>query len=191
MSHRTENEPLIQMLRKLQDRIDRLEKGDKGIRQNDIRLGDMLVTTNAETNQVCIKNLVTGAITCFGEAAAAGGAPLAGWSFSGDVDFNADTALDYSPPYVVPENTTAVRIVIASRVAFTGTVRVCINFGTIQRQIILLGATLNSVEINVPLVAYDKITCHLLDAGTGCKNLSVFVWFSDKPTVALSASNCT
>lgn len=187
MSHRQEDEPLIPWLRSLQDRIDRLEKGDKGIRQNDIRLGDMLVTTNADSNQVCLNNLVTGETTCIG-----GSVPLAGWSFSGPLGLiTTDLDLNYSPPYVMTEARSAVRIVMATRKVFTGDVTVCINFddGRVQKSVTLSGRTLMSQNINVPLSIYDKITVRTVSAGVGCKNLSVFVWFGD-PVVGITKSDC-
>lgn len=187
MSHRQEDEPLIPWLRRLQDRVERLEKGDKGVRQNDIRLGDMLITTDATTDEVCIQNLLTGDITCLGRQTV----PMAGWSFSGLVELNSDPDLNISPPYVMSENSTAIKIVIASRESFTGTVSVCVNFANgVTTKLITLSSTMNTIDINVPMSTLDTITLTLVGPGTDCKNLSVFVWFGHHPRVDGTYSDC-
>jgi len=60
MTHRREDESLITWLRGIESRVDRLEKGDKGVRQNDIRIGDILISADEDSTQLKISRLVDG-----------------------------------------------------------------------------------------------------------------------------------
>lgn len=60
MSHRQEDESLISWLKRVDSRLDRLEKGDKAVRQNDIRLGDAIVSVDEDSTQLVINRLVDG-----------------------------------------------------------------------------------------------------------------------------------
>lgn len=60
MSYRNEDPGIIDMLRNMGRRLDRLERGDKGVRQNDVRLGDVVLSTDASSNSILFQNLKTG-----------------------------------------------------------------------------------------------------------------------------------
>lgn len=67
MSNRSLDMGLVDMLRNMQTRIERLEAQNSAVRKNDIRLGDMVVTADREFNRICLKNLITGDEVCIGD----------------------------------------------------------------------------------------------------------------------------
>lgn len=172
MSHRQENPSLIAVLREMSDKIARLEKGDKGVRQNDIRLGDMLVTTNADTNQVCITNLNSGTVTCIGAAVAApppsgggggGGSPdTAVFSWPGLVNYpNAQ-----SPPYIANTSGTFVEMQVAMTAPTAITVQI-LNGVTVISTHTLTAVAQQNIVISVPFVDNDVVSVKFTGVGSG------------------------
>lgn len=191
MTARREDPSIVELLRQMRADIERLKRGDKGVRQNDIRLGDMVVTTDAQTNEICLENLITGTKTCFGETVATGtgGTDDAEWSYSGPLSVVGGLD-DYSPLYVVPADCVATEIVVAIPNTAASDASVCVHFGTGSMNIsgtVLAGNRIGLKSINVPLSANDYIQVQLTDTGTDGRDLSVMVRFGT-PTVGLSAN---
>lgn len=105
MSYRHQDENILAWLRDLKHRVERLEKGDKGVRVNDTRIGDAVLKPNTRTNQLELQNLSTGDMV-----------PVSGmrditWSWPGDMDGSfVDTT---SPTICMPDTTIANEIVIS------------------------------------------------------------------------------
>ena len=59
MSHRREDPGALEWLRRLQARVERLEKGNAGVRQNDLRLGNVVLRSREDTG-LSLDNLTTG-----------------------------------------------------------------------------------------------------------------------------------
>lgn len=60
MSHRRDDQGLIEWLRNLEARIKKLETQDKGVRQNTLRLGDMVLEADDRNSRVGIRNIKKG-----------------------------------------------------------------------------------------------------------------------------------
>lgn len=169
MSYRREDQGLVEYIQSLEARIKRLEGGDKGVRQNDIRLGNMVVTTNVETNQICIENLDTGETQCFGAA-------------SDEVIFSHPDEVEddgeRSGPYPVKTSCIARTITVAARVAPSSAVTVTMYFGTATHEIVLgAGQTVNTITVEQGCAAGMHIIAEITEAGSGAEDLTVTVRF--------------
>lgn len=194
MSQRTEDVGVIQQLRDVQDRLNRLETQNNKTRKNDIRLSDTIVTADSPNDRLCLENLVTGDKVCIGEVTAfdASDPAQAMWSFSGPLT-NADQGT-FSPPYFCDRDCTARQILVGRGYTdtFTGTVRVCVHFNNdsvIMVCDLVSPAEYVTKEINIPLLENDDIRVELIDDGTNAEDISIFVRFGTT-TVALSATDC-
>jgi hypothetical protein len=158
MTYRREDETAIMWLRNLQARIERLEKSDKGVRQNDIRLGDMVVTTDAGTDEICIENLITGDVVCLGQ-------PNTEVIFSYPDEVN--TAGQVSGAYKVREGCIATEIVVSVQTADTSPIQVTVFFGTIASRVVTLpaGETEVTLTLNQTCPAGLRVYIEMTDVG--------------------------
>lgn len=62
MSVRRGDENLLSLIRGLATRVDRLEKYSDRTRRNDVRIGDLIISWDAEQNMVTFTNLATGGL---------------------------------------------------------------------------------------------------------------------------------
>jgi hypothetical protein len=146
---------LLPWLRDLASRIERLEKGDKGVRVNDTRLGDSVLTPNTYTNQVEMTNLTTGEMV-----------PLTSvrdivWSWYGPL--SGTPPLD-GPAACIPDNLVANEIVIVNPQGF-GSVCVALVFpngGTIVTSTVA-GQTVRVRPIHIALNRNDIVYVSLYD----------------------------
>ena len=184
---RQQNEGVIDWLRRLSSRLDRLEKGDKGVRVNDTRIGDMVLSSNSNTNQIEARNLNTGAttpITSFRETV---------FSWPGSVAI-ASVAEDNESPYeVIPDATVAHELILVRSLSGTAPNQAALTVEFIfARQpgssplTITMGIPANqhirARAINVPVhkndLIYVRLTC-MDDATTS--NLTAIVRYG-QPT---------
>lgn len=173
MSNRNEDPGLLSWLRDLSSRLDRLEMGDKGVRVNDTRLGNSVLTPNTYTNQVEMKNLGTGDMI-----------PLSGvrdvvWSWSGALEAGADSD---SPPACIPDETVANEIVI-SRTNTDGACNIGLIFpgGFTIYTGLAAGKPVHSRPIHIALPRNSLVYVQLLCASGGIANVSVCLRFG-QPT---------
>jgi hypothetical protein len=174
---RQQNEGILDWLRRLSSRVDRLEKGDKGVRINDSRLGDLVLRPNRDTNQIEATNLVTGDMT-----------PISGvreaiWSWPGELFVSGVGEENLSPPYAMADTTVANEIVIAK--GGDPIWRVCIGVifpgGLEIVSAINPGDTIKVRPINIPLSRNDLVRVRLIGVSNGFEggpmNVSVAVRF--------------
>jgi hypothetical protein len=57
MAHRREDVNMLEYIRQLESRIKRLETKDKGVRQNDIRIGNQLISEGTVDNTLTVRDL--------------------------------------------------------------------------------------------------------------------------------------
>lgn len=175
MSNRSLDVGLVDMLRTMQTRIERLEAQNSAVRKNDIRLGDMVVTADREFNRICLKNLITGDEVCIGDP------DDAEFSYSGILVVSGDET-DISPPYIMPQTSIAKSIVLAQTENLSEvTVDVYFNNGRYAKRVVLPNATTSIIEqVNIPVGINQSIYVKLIDvddAESGSRDLSVIVRF--------------
>jgi hypothetical protein len=110
---RQQDEGIRDWLRRLSSRIDRLERGDKGVRVNDTRLGDLVLKPNALTNQIEATNLQSGVmtpITSFRETV---------FSWPGRVALAGVAENNESPYEVIPDETVANELILVRSLSGT------------------------------------------------------------------------
>lgn len=167
---------LLKYIQDLQSRIERLEKGDKGVRVNDTRLGNSVLSPNTYTNQVEMKNLKSGEMT-----------PLTSvrevvWSWPGVLGIGYGDNTD-SPPEIVPDTMVANEIVV-SRVptSVAGNVELSVVFpGFTIHTGIAAGHTVHSRPIHIQVQRNDLIYLTLDCAEFDPENISVAIRFG-QPT---------
>lgn len=176
MSIRNLDPNILTWLRNISSRVERLEKGDKGVRINDTRLGDSVLSPNTYTNQIEMKNLRSGEMT-----------PLTSvrevvWSWSGNL-VTGDDYGDVSPPEVMPDTLVANEIVISRPPTNTdGGANIDINFpGFTIHTGIADGHTVNSRPIHVQLQRNEMVYLTLTCADADVSNVTVTIRFG-QPT---------
>lgn len=170
---------LIELIRSMLNRLDRLESQNDSVRKNDIRLGQMVVTTDPIYNRVGIQNVKTK------EKVYVGDPSDAVFSYSGNV-----VEGSVSPAHVVPQPTVAREIVVtclpANTVSFDTEFLVHFDDASVS-----LAITLNADEslvvrgINVPMGANQRIYVECTDvsgAELAPADISVFVRFGTAAT---------
>lgn len=180
MSIRNVDANLLAYIQDLKSRIERLEKGDKGVRVNDTRLGDSVLSPNTYTNQVEMKNLKSGEmvpLTSIREVV---------WSWAGPLEVG-DGLGDVSPTEVMPDTLVANEIVISRpippetagganiRVAFPG---FDIYTGIAASQYV------NSRPIHIQLKKGDIVYVRLDCADANVSNVSVALRFGQPTSLA-------
>lgn len=175
MSNRSLDMGLVDMLRNMQTRIERLEAQNSAVRKNDIRLGDMVVTADREFNRICLKNLITGDEVCIGDP------DDAEFSYSGVLVVSGDET-DISLPYLMPQTSVAKSIVLAQTENLSEvTVDVYFNSGRYAKRVILPFGSLYTIEqVNIPVGINQSIFVKLIDvddAESGSRDLSVIIRF--------------
>lgn len=175
MSNRNQDQGLIELIRAMQSRITKLETQFASSRRNDIRLGDLVVTTDRDTNRIKLKNLVTGSERHLGDP--------------DDVEFSYSGLLSaddsFSPPYVMPQTSAANTIVLAQRES-SGSVTVDIYFnnGSYVKTVTMLDGETTHIEgVNIPVGINTQIYVAITDVGgEGAQDLSVIIRFGDGST---------
>lgn len=175
MSSRQQDAGILDWLRQLASRVDRLEKGDKGVRINDTRLGDSVLTPNTYTGQVEMKNLKDGSMT-----------PLSGirdlvFSYSGAL------AAGDSPPACVPDNSVVSEIVITRTDAdgAVGYTNIAVVFpGITINTGIAAGVTTNARPVHISVKRNDIIYCEVMCAADAITNVSVSLRFGQPTDLA-------
>lgn len=161
---------LLSWLRTLQSRIERLEKGDKGVRVNDTRLGDLVLTPNSTTNQIEATNLKTGLmtpITSFRETV---------FSWSGAVELGASDTENESPPECIPDNTIANELILSRTGVVTANLAVAFIFGDLEVHMGLSAGNRTQVKhISVGVNRNDLVHVRLLCVSGTATNLSATV----------------
>lgn len=184
---RQQNEGIIDWLRRLSSRVDCLEKGDKGVRINDTRLGDLVLRPNRDTNQIEATNLATGDMTPIS------GVREAVWSWPGELIMSELEEGNNSPPYVMADTTVANEIVLGRSAGTTWVVCVAVHFPNGLTILTALdpGSYVNIKNINVRLNRNDLVYVELIgvndtsDFSEGSPmNVSVSVRFGEPSTTA-------
>lgn len=177
MSGRMQDRGLIDLIRSLQSRIDRLEKQFSAVQRTNIRLGNVVVSTDQEFNRISMQNLVSGTLSYIGDP------EDAKFSFSGDLVVYNDER-DVSPPHPTPVATIATAIVLARVQTFGDvTVDVYFNDGTYVKTVnINDGVALQIEGITVPISKNTRIYAQLVSADEGAHDLSVVVRFGEPTT---------
>lgn len=62
MSVRRGDENLLELIKRLADRVDRLEKSRDRTRRNDIRVGDLIISWDEDQSMMTLTNLATGGL---------------------------------------------------------------------------------------------------------------------------------
>lgn len=181
MSVGHENVGVMELLRSLDRRLKRLESKDKSVKQNDVRLGNLVVTTDPVTNQVCIENLDTKEVVCFGADK-----PIE-WSYSGtlnvvgglDSDGDGFADVNNAPPWRAHVNAWANEIMLALVKPASGDVSILMHWPNGN----VIGYTLPAGEkfISFPLHMYfpknSQAYPTLAQDGTDATDLTVMVRF--------------
>jgi hypothetical protein len=175
---------LLQIIRDLQSRVSKLEAQQQSYRRNDIRLGDAVMRTDTDRNRISIQNLGTGETVFFGDP------DDIKFSWSGVLAVAGDET-DYSPPAIVPSNSTAVEAVLAIAVASTEdiSVELWLNDNSFLTTLVLpADDTTHSIGLNIPVSKNSQIRVRLTDIGAveGLRDLSVTVRFGSSGSVQLT-----
>jgi len=185
MSVRTIDGGLIDMLRGLKQRIERLEGQSVGVRRNDIRLGDIVVTTDPALNRICLENIRTKEMVCLGDP------DNIEFSFSGVLTVAGDES-DWSPPYVMPSSGTAVNVSVAIAVPSDEDISILVSFNDgSYNTTVTLPATqkTQTVGVNIPSGRGTQTRVKLKDIGAaeGLRDLGVVIQFGS-PILDLTIS---
>lgn len=181
MAHRREDVSLLEMLQQHDSRIRRLEGPDKGVRQNDIRLGNQLIKEGPGDNTLVVRDLRNDS-----EFTLPGGSGMneATFSWGGWVELHTtDTAFNHSPKYYFDRN------VVLNKLVWTNggrdgdpdtlTYSIRLNWylanapgGYLQGSQLISrtesGFTLTHpylVDLNIPLVAGSELSVELVQDG--------------------------
>jgi hypothetical protein len=183
---RQQNEGIVDWLRRLSSRLDRLEKGDKGVRINDTRIGDMVLSSNSNTNQIEARNLNTGditPITSFRETV---------FSWPGAVALGVSTEFNESPMECVPDTTVAHELVLTRSMSgenpLLGAVTVQFVFGktTFRNGLTVTmglpsGSHIRVRPVNIPVYKNDLVFVRLTCLETYATNLTATIRYG-QPT---------
>lgn len=185
MTNRHEDEPVMDWLRNLQRRVERLEKGDKGVRVNDTRLGDQVHTPNTRTNQIEVKNLKTGVMTPIGPREQS-------WSWSGALTVTEDDdAANTAPVYYVADDTIINEVIISKNPTdLAGCVLLSFMFpGGLDIRVNLAdGYPVKIRPVDVAITRNDPIYVRLISVSGGTRNVTATVRFGEP---SASADNHT
>lgn len=197
MSHRDEDMTFPELIRQMHQRLKFLENGAAGVKRNNIRIGEMIVSTDPVTNQMCIENLESGEMYCFGE-----GDEDAIFSFSGDLPAVPGVDTYISPPHIMAQNQVAKEIVLALKTVADDDVVCTLSFSTFLPSG-STGTGTTTVSATLPtgkniwvtpvfiLCPHNSmITVELSDFGGTAENLSVFVRFGS-PSGAIQTESTT
>lgn len=158
----------------MEKRLGAVEKQLAAAKHTDIRLGDIVVSTDYTTNKICLHNLKTDKVVCLGDDD-----EDLKWSFSGVLE-QEDSADPCSPPHVMARNDTVVEIVLAMVAVADGDVSVVVH---LNDDTFTYSATLPSgtsvwiTPVNIPVTRNTKVHVCMSDYGTEGENrdLSVFL----------------
>lgn len=186
MSNRSIDQGFIDFVRSLVTRIQRLESQNNGVRRNDIRLGNIVVTTDNEYMRVGLQDIKTK------ERVFLGNPPDAVFSYSGPVESGST-----SPPHAVPWVTVARELVITTLPANVGTEDttfvVYFNDGTIGVTITLpAGVSMQLKGLNIPMGKNQRIWVECTDTNgsdTPPTDVSVLVRFGVSALVDVTTSD--
>lgn len=183
MSYRDENMTFLDLIRDMKRRIKALEDGGARAKRNDIRLRDMVVSTDSVNNKLLLKNTLNNQTHAIGF-----GDEDACWSYSGLLS-EMEVGDECAPPHVVARNETAIEIVLAMRTASEGIVVTGhFNKGTVTVEATLpVGQTVWVTPINIKVARNSTIWFCAESFGSNDRDLSVFVRFGT-PTADFTTS---
>lgn len=175
MSYRNEDPNILTWLQRLQARVDQLERSSPGVRQNDLRLGNILLEPDEEFNRFRYKNLKTGEVKLLHDTDQS-------WSWPGAIN---TTTVTSSPVYTMARNCAIREIIVAVLVPSASDITINFYIESVARvQDITLPAGLTTKRFAPPITAnrlltnqrlwFDLVTGGVSDTG---ENLSVTVRF--------------
>ena len=170
---RTLDPDILTWLRDLEARIRQLEGGNA--RHNDVRIGNLVLSTDQDTNQIRLENIRSR------ETVVIGGNEKHDFTFNGLVTVSGTAALNYTPPYMVTSTTLVQTITMSLSTAPSSaiSVQVLTNDNQFATTVTLpAGSTSHSVPVSIPVQAGTHIRVLLTDDGAGTSyNLTVSVLF--------------
>lgn len=111
MAHRREDVGLLEYIQDMDADIRRLKTGDKGVRQNDLRIGNQLIQEGDDDNTLKVTDLRNGDQFVLPGGSGGGGLNEVTFSWPGEVK---STGLyDHSPPYWFENGVTLKRVIWA------------------------------------------------------------------------------
>lgn len=177
MTVRQQDPNILDWLRKISKRLDRLEKGDKGVRVNDTRLGDTIISPNHYTNQMEMRNLKSGNMQPLGFREIV-------FSWPGEMSLGDNND---SPTECMPESTIANEIVLSRPPSYTdGCACVAVTFGTgiTITTILPAGDAVRVRPIHVGITRNDLIYVTLIGVSGAPANVSAAIRFGQPSELA-------
>ena len=188
MSHRTEDQSFIDMIKSMRRRLDALEKTMSSAKVNDIRLGDIVVSTDTTNDRLVMRNLITGNSKYLGDP------EDVEFSYSGVLVYSVEDQSINSPPYVMPQNSVISEVVLAMTNATTDDINVYIVTGDNTH---FFSATLPESSTthvnpcNIPVGKNSQIYVQLQDLGAAdgdAHDLTVILRFAPQTTATRADS---
>lgn len=176
----------MDMLRDVQRRLDRLEGSSKTAKQTDIRLGNLIVRTDPVTNQVCVENVDTREVVCFG-----GDKPIE-WSFSGtldvlgglDSDGDGFADVNNGPPWRAHVNAWANELMMTVVQPASGDITIFMHWpnGNVEPYTLPAGQKFISFPLHLYIKKNEQVYPTLVFDGTDGRDLTVLLRFGTPAT---------
>jgi hypothetical protein len=184
MSHRSEDQTFIDMIRTMKRRIEALEKQMASSKVNDIRIGDIVVSTETETNRIVMRNLANDTQKYLGDP------DDVVFSYSGTLVYDPEDEGINSPPHVMDRNSVISEIVLSMNNATLDDISVYVisnNTTHFFTATLPVGQTVHVTPCNIPVAKNTRVFVQLQDLGAADGNahdLSVFLRFGAQTTAA-------
>jgi hypothetical protein len=187
MSHRNENPKLLDMIRNVLRRLDRLERAQT-TRQNDLRIGDIVLSTDTATGRIIMTNLVTESAKYLGDP------DDVEFSYSGTLVYDVEDEGINSPPYVMPQNSVVREVVLSMNNTTTDNVSVYLITGDATHYFTATlpeGSKMHVNPCNIPVKKNTRMWVQLQDLGDAdgdAHDLTVIVRFGAETTATRTDS---
>jgi hypothetical protein len=182
MSHRSEDQTFIDMIRAMKRRIEALEKQMVSAKVNDIRLGDIVLSTETENDRIVMRNLEKKTQKYLGDP------DDVEFSYSGTLVYDAEDEGINSPPYVMDRNSVISEVVMSMNNATLDDVSVYVisnNTTHFFTATLPQGQTVWITPCNIPVTRNTRVFVQLQDLGaadTDAHDLTVILRFGPETT---------
>lgn len=188
MSHRTEDQSFLDLIRSMKRRIEALERTMSSAKINDVRIGDIVLSTETATDRLVMTNLLNKTRTYLGDP------DDVEFSYSGTLVYDVEDEGINSPPYVMDRDSVISEIVMAMNNDTLDDVSVYVisDSGThFFTATLPQGSTVHVTPCNIPVGRNSRVWVQLQDLGDAAgdaHDLTVILRFGPQTTAPRSTS---
>ena len=188
MSYRNEDQNFIDLIRSMKRRIDALEKTMSSSKVNDIRLGDIVLSSDTATERLVLRNILNSTQSYLGTP------DDVEFSYSGILVYDIEDEGINSPPYVMPKNSVISEIVLAMNNVTLDDVSVFVISNDVTHfytATLPEGSKVHVTPCNIPVTKNKRVFVQLKDLGaadTDAHDLTVILRFGPETTAERTSS---